>query len=562
MNQMMRKIVVGIISTSLLGCAMGHRDPVEIKQTLNQSINESNSRALDELPASVQDDLMPELGNDGFDNSDKTLKRFRIQANQVEARAFFASLVKGTEFSVAVHPNVAGRITLNVSDVTLDDILSVVQDMYGYDVVKTGKVIQVYPAGLRTVTIPVDYIQFQRSGRSLTSIVTGSITSNESSGGANRNSESSSKRSEDGSNSSSSSQVSTSSNGGTRIETLTESNFWPLLQQAVSRLIGSGDGQSVVVTPQASVITVRAYPDEIREVRQFLGVSQQRMQRQVILETKILEVTLSDGYQQGINWSRMFTSSGTQYQISSGSISKDGSGNILTETLPGLNAIGSLLGGQSNMVVSGGSFEAVLSFMSTQGDLNVLSSPRVTAANNQKAVIKVGSDEYYVTAMSSVAGSGDSANVAPEVTLTPFFSGISLDVTPQIDDNGNVFLHVHPAVIEVETDVKNLNLGGGFANVSLPLAKSSIRESDSVIRARDGDVVVIGGLMKSNTIDRVSKVPFLGDIPALGHLFRNTNKLTQKTELVILLKPTVVGVNTWQKELERSRDLLQEWFPE
>ncbi|KYN80227.1 MSHA biogenesis protein MshL [Vibrio cidicii] len=563
MNQMMRKIVVGIVSASLLGCAMGHRDPVEIKQTLNQSINESNSRALDELPASVQDDLMPELGNDGFDNSDKTLKRFRIQANQVEARAFFASLVKGTEFSVAVHPNVAGRITLNVSDVTLDDILSVVQDMYGYDVVKTGKVIQVYPAGLRTVTIPVDYIQFQRSGRSLTSIVTGSITSNESSGGANRNSESSSKRSEDGSNSSSSSQVSTSSNGGTRIETLTESNFWPLLQQAVSRLIGSGDGQSVVVTPQASVITVRAYPDEIREVRQFLGVSQQRMQRQVILETKILEVTLSDGYQQGINWSKMFTSSGgTQYQIGSGAITKDDNGNILTQTLPGLSSIGSLLGGQSNMVVSGGSFEAVLSFMSTQGDLNVLSSPRVTAANNQKAVIKVGSDEYYVTAMSSVAGTGDSANVAPEVTLTPFFSGISLDVTPQIDDNGNVFLHVHPAVIEVETDVKNLNLGGNYADVSLPLAKSSIRESDSVIRARDGDVVVIGGLMKSNTIDRVSKVPFLGDIPALGHLFRNTNKLTQKTELVILLKPTVVGVNTWQKELERSRDLLQEWFPE
>ncbi|MBE4608064.1 pilus (MSHA type) biogenesis protein MshL [Vibrio navarrensis] len=558
----MRKIVVGIISTSLLGCAMGHRDPVEIKQTLNQSINESNSRVLDELPASVQDDLMPELGNDGFDNSDKTLKRFRIQANQVEARAFFASLVKGTEFSVAVHPHVSGLITLNVSDVTLDDILSVVQDMYGYDVVKTGKVIQVYPAGLRTVTIPVDYIQFQRSGRSLTSIVTSSVTSRGSSG-SNSSSKSNSSSSDSSSNSSGSSQdSSTTASGGTRIDTVTESNFWPLLQQAVSRLIGSGDGQSVVVTPQASVITVRAYPDEIREVRQFLGVSQQRMQRQVILETKILEVTLSDGYQQGINWSRMFTSSGTQYQISSGSISKDGSGNILTETLPGLNAIGSLLGGQSNMVVSGGSFEAVLSFMSTQGDLNVLSSPRVTAANNQKAVIKVGSDEYYVTAMSSVAGSGDSANVAPEVTLTPFFSGISLDVTPQIDDNGNVFLHVHPAVIEVETDVKNLNLGGGFANVSLPLAKSSIRESDSVIRARDGDVVVIGGLMKSNTIDRVSKVPFLGDIPALGHLFRNTNKLTQKTELVILLKPTVVGVNTWQKELERSRDLLQEWFPE
>ncbi|MBE3653161.1 pilus (MSHA type) biogenesis protein MshL [Vibrio navarrensis] len=550
----MRKIVVGVISTSLLGCAMGHRDPVEIKQTLNQSINESNSRALDELPASVQEDLMPELGNDGLDNSDKTLKRFRIQANQVEARAFFASLVKGTEFSVAVHPHVAGRITLNVSDVTLDDILSVVQDMYGYDVVKTGKVIQVYPAGLRTVTIPVDYIQFQRSGRSFTSIVTSSVTSSGSSGSSS-SSKSNSSSSDSSSNSSGSSKdSSTTAGGGTRIDTITESNFWPLLQQAVSRLIGSGDGQSVVVTPQASVITVRAYPDEIREVRQFLGVSQQRMQRQVILETKILEVTLSDGYQQGINWSNLSSSIGN-----SGSVVIDRTG---LSTLPGLDAIGSLLKGQTNVTLSDGSFEAVLSFMSTQGDLNVLSSPRVTAANNQKAVIKVGSDEYYVTAMSSVAGSGDSANVAPEVTLTPFFSGISLDVTPQIDDNGNVFLHVHPAVIEVETDVKNLNLGGNYADVSLPLAKSSIRESDSVIRARDGDVVVIGGLMKSNTIDRVSKVPFLGDIPALGHLFRNTSKLTQKTELVILLKPTVVGVNTWQKELERSRDLLQEWFPE
>ncbi|MDG2855951.1 pilus (MSHA type) biogenesis protein MshL, partial [Vibrio parahaemolyticus] len=125
-----------------------------------------------------------------------------------------------------------------------------------------------------------------------------------------------------------------------------------------------------------------------------------------------------------------------------------------------------------------------------------------------------------------------------------------------------VFLHVHPAVIEVTEEVKQLNLGGDFQNIQLPLAKSSIRESDSVIRAKDGDVVVIGGLMKQQNRELVSKVPFLGDVPALGHLFRNVNNVTEKTELVILLKPTVVGVNSWQKELERSRDLLQEWFPD
>ncbi|HCE1550964.1 TPA: pilus (MSHA type) biogenesis protein MshL [Vibrio parahaemolyticus] len=545
----MRKLVVGITIASLMGCSMGHRDPVEVKQALNESINQANSRALEEIPSSVEADLMPNLdSNVSSDNG--TSKRFRIQANAVEARSFFASLVKGTEYSVAIHPAVQGNITVNLSDVTLDEALSVVQNMYGYDVMKSGKVIQVYPAGMRTVTIPVDYLQFKRSGRSLTSIVTGSVTSagTSSSGGSSDSSDSS-----DSNNSNNGNDSSTTSTGGTRIETITESDFWPMLQQAVANLIGSGKGQSVVVTPQAGVITVRAFPDDIREVREFLGVSQERMQRQVILEAKILEVTLSDGYQQGINWSNLSASIGN-----SGSIIV----NRPASALPPLDAIGTLLGGQTNVTISDGNFEAVLNFMSTQGDLNVLSSPRITAANNQKSVIKVGTDQYFVTELSSNAGNGENSNAVPEVELTPFFSGISLDVTPQIDNKGNVFLHVHPAVIEVTEEVKQLNLGGDFQNIQLPLAKSSIRESDSVIRAKDGDVVVIGGLMKQQNVEQVSKVPFLGDVPALGHLFRNTSNVTQKTELVILLKPTVVGVNSWQKELERSRDLLQEWFPD
>jgi len=557
----MRKLVVGIITASLMGCSMGHRDPVEVKQALNESINQANSRALEELPSSVEADLMPNLDTSSS-SEQATSKRFRIQANAVEARSFFASLVKGTEYSAAIHPAVAGNITVNLSDVTLDEVLSVVQNMYGYDVIKSGKVIQVYPAGMRTVTIPVDYLQFKRTGRSLTSISTGSVTSAGTSNSGGSSDSSSSSSSSDSENSSDSS---TSPTGGTRIETVTESDFWPMLQQAVANLIGSGKGQSVVVTPQASVITVRAFPDDIRQVREFLGVSQERMQRQVILEAKILEVTLSDGYQQGINWSNLSASIGSGGvslgRPYAGGTTLPGTG-VTIPTLPGLDTIGNLLGGQTNVTISDGNFDAVLSFMSTQGDLNVLSSPRITAANNQKSVIKVGTDQYFVTELSSNVGNGDNSNAVPEVELTPFFSGISLDVTPQIDDKGNVFLHVHPAVIEVEEETKVLNLGGDFEDVQLPLAKSSIRESDSVIRAKDGDVVVIGGLMKQQNLEQVSKVPFLGDVPALGHLFRNVNNVTQKTELVILLKPTVVGVNSWQKELERSRDLLQEWFPD
>lgn len=547
----MRKVVIGVMIAALMGCSMGHRDPVEVKKSLDQSIQDSNSRNLEQLPASVEADLMPDL-HETETGAARNLKRFRIQAKDVDAKAFFASLVQNTGYSVAIHPAVEGRITVNLSDVTLDEALDVVRNLYGYDIETEGKVVQVYPAGLRTVTIPVDYLQFKRSGRSLTSITTGTITNTDTDSNSSSSSSSTSSTSNSSNrNNNSNSSNSTSARGGTEIETTSESDFWPQLETAVGRLIGSGRGQSVVVTPQAGVITLRAYPDEIREVRRFLDVSQQRMQRQVVLEAKILEVTLTDSYQQGINWSNMSLGNGDVV------INRVGTGS---STLPGLDAIGTLLGGQTNITISDGSFSSVLNFMATQGDLNVLSSPRVTAANNQKAVIKVGSDEYYVTDLTSVVGSGDDTVAAPNVELTPFFSGISLDVTPQIDDKGNVLLHVHPSVIEVEQQDKEITYNN--SSFTLPLARSSIRESDSVIRAQDGDVVVIGGLMKTDTSNSVSKVPFLGDIPALGHLFRSTTQTKEKTELVILLKPTVVGVNTWHKELERSRDLLQEWFPD
>ncbi|CAH0541583.1 Type 3 secretion system secretin [Vibrio marisflavi CECT 7928] len=515
---------------------LGHRDPVEAKHALKQAVAESSHHNLDKLPPSVEADLMPDLSQSASTESE-TIKRYNIKADGIDAKAFFTSLVKGTQYSIAIHPEVSGNITVNLSDVTLDEVFSVVRDIYGFDIEKAGNVIQVFPAGLRTVSIPVDYIQFKRSGRSLTSISTSTITTNNSSSSTSSSGDSSS------------SSSSTSSNGGTEIETVSESDFWPQLKTAIQELIGSGKGQSVVVVPQASLVTVRAFPDEIRQVRNFLGVSQQRMHRQVILEAKIIEVTLSDGYQQGINWSNLSL----------------GDGKVVIErlgasTLPGLDDIGTLLNGQTNITVSDGTFSGVLSFMQTQGDVNVLSSPRVTAANNQKAVIKVGTDEYFVTDVSSVVYSGTDTETTFDIELTPFFSGISLDVTPQIDEQGNVILHVHPAVIEVEDQDKSITYGSD--TITLPLALSSVRESDSVIRAQDGDVVVIGGLMKTNVSNEVSKIPFLGDLPGLGHLFRNVSEYTQKTELVILLKPTVVGVNTWQKELERSQGLLNDWFPE
>ncbi|WP_318457971.1 pilus (MSHA type) biogenesis protein MshL [Photobacterium leiognathi] len=537
----MRRILLGVAIASLAGCSMGHQNPTEIKKALNEAANEANSRPLMELPSAVNADLMPSLDG-GINPVNSSLeKRFRVNAKNVEAGAFFTSLVKGTPFNIVIHPGVSGRITMKLNDVTLDEVLNVASDIYGYNTTRKGNIIQVFPATLRTEVIPVDYLQLQRRGKSLTSITSGSIA----------DSDSSSSSSNDDNNSNNNSSNGNTTTGGTTIETTSDSDFWVQLEKVVSGMIGSGDGRSVMVSPQAGLISVRAFPSELREVKEFLGMSQKRLKRQVVLEAKIMEVTLDDSYQQGINWSYL-TNSGNGITMGTAAI---------VDGLPGGNAISDLLGGQTNITISDGNFNAVMSFLSTQGDLNVLSSPRVTAANNQKAVIKVGGDEYFVTDVSSSNVSGDNNNVAPDVSLTPFFSGISLDVTPQIDDQGGVLLHVHPAVVDVQNEEKKIEVGTAKPMI-LPLAKSTIRESDSIIHARTGDVVVIGGLMKSTINDQVSKVPLLGDIPGVGNLFRQINKVKKKTELVILLKPTVVTDNTWKQEIERSRSLINEWFPE
>ncbi|MEZ8080110.1 pilus (MSHA type) biogenesis protein MshL [Enterovibrio norvegicus] len=534
---MLGKVLLTCLAATLLtACqSVGHQKPTEVQAALNEAYAQSTTQPLSALPDAVTDDLMGDF-SDPAGGAMVTEKRLRINANNIDAKAFFGSLVQGTDFNLVMHPDVSGKITVSLKDVTVKEALDVVSDIYGYSIETQGRLIQIFPAALRTETFAVDYLQLQRAGVSLTSISTGAIStdSGSSSGDSGEGSERASK-----------------STGGTVIETRSESSFWMQLERAVSAMIGSGEGRSIVVSPQASLITVKAFPNELREVKRFLEISEKRLKRQVILEAKILEVTLSDGYQQGVNWSNISKS------IGSGGIDVSRPASDLAGDL-----ISNVIGGQTNITITDGHFDAVLSFLDTQGDVNVLSSPRVTAANNQKAVIKVGGDEYFVTDISSSDSSGDNSESGPNIELTPFFSGISLDVTPQIDDDNGVLLHVHPAVIDVVTEEKTIQLGSASEPYVLPLAKTSIRESDSIIHARSGDVVVIGGLMKSSFDEQVSKVPLLGDIPGLGHLFRNVNRLKQKTELVILLQPSVVGEQTWQEEIQRSRELLNEWFPE
>ncbi|WDD98190.1 pilus (MSHA type) biogenesis protein MshL [Thalassomonas actiniarum] len=551
------KISSLICSVLLLGCQSVPEAPTEINQALEQAISESAEfkapKPLEQVPDIVNQELMAQ----GLEQGKQSLlaeKRLEIAANQIPAAEFFAAIVDDSQYSVAVHPGVSGNITLNLKGVTLNEVLEVLEQLYGFDINRQGKIIQVFPAGIRTETIPLNYLFVKRFGHSSTQINSGGVSENvEGSGNSNNNS---SNNSSNNNNDSDNNNNNRNNQGGSGINIQTESSsdYWSELEQTLQVLIGEGEDRSVFISPHAGLVTVRALPDEIKAVKDFINDSQDRLRRQVIIEAKIMEVTLNDDFQQGINWQSVVGHIGsTDLGFST---STNGSG----ERIAG-NVISKAIGGVTSLSFVNADFNGVISLLSTQGNVQVLSSPRITATNNQKAVIKVGEDEFFVTGLSSnTTSTGSTTTTSPEVELTSFFGGIALDVTPQIDGSGEVILHVHPSVTVIEEQVKVITLSEG--DYVLPLAQSSVRESDTIVKAKSGEIVVIGGLIETQKTDLESKTPLLGDLPILGEMFKNKSKASQKKELVIMLKPIVIGQDTWHNQLEDARSLLKQWFPE
>lgn len=540
----------------LLGCQSVPPQPTHVKAELDRAIAESTKskspKPLSTVPSSVQQELMQQNMTQARQGL-LAEKRLEIAASQVDAQSFFAALVQDSKYSVAVHPDVAGTITLNLKDVTLDETLDVIASLYGYDVRKQGNVIKIYPAGIRTETIPLNYLFVKRFGTSSTSINSGGVSENDpNSGGGNgnnsRNSGNNNRSNNSGNNNNQNGQSSQNGSSGINIYTENESDFWTELKETLTSLVGDQDGRSVIVSPQAGLITVRALPNEIAAVKQFINDTQSHLRRQVIIEAKIMEVTLNDDYQQGVKWDQVLG------HASSTDLTFSTTGSIAN------NVISSAIGGTTALSFINSDFSGVIELLQTQGNVQVLSSPRITATNNQKAVIKVGEDEYFVTEVSNTTTTGTATTTTPEVQLTPFFSGIALDVTPQIDEHGEVILHIHPSVTLTDEQTKTIRLGS--EDFTLPLAQSSVRESDTIIRAKSGEIVVIGGLIETRKVDLESKTPLLGDIPLVGELFKSKNQTMQKKELIIMLKPIVIGQNTWKDQLKDARALLKEWFPE
>jgi MSHA biogenesis protein MshL len=562
----------------LAGCAtVPEQEPAEPAPPAPTAEAQPAPAPAEPPPASVADALLPPVQTVVPELPRTPAEpRFDVDVDRAPARAFFMGLVKGTPYNMVVHPDVAGQVSLSLKNVTIPEVMDMVRDVYGYEYTRGPAGFVVLPARLQSKIFYVDYLSLQRLGQTKSRVTSGEL----SSGQSDRN------RTTDGSGSSGSRRGGQTEFFGSRIETRTQTDYWEELRVALQTIVGSAEGRSVVVSPQSSTVVVRAMPGELRDVEQFLASAQDALQRQVVLEAKILEVTLSDGFQTGINWAAVASSDSGNNSIG---IGQTGGGTIfgdqgvseiagqpgnLDPTSPSFpnNALTSAFGGVFSFVLrSGDDFAAFVELLERQGDVQVLSSPRVSAMNNQKALIKVGTDEFFVTEISTTTTTGTATTTTPSVTLTPFFSGIALDVTPQISDDQNVLLHIRPSVSEVVDQNKEISFGANPVTgqpdvLNLPLAFSTVRESDTIVRARNGQIVVIGGLMQEVTRDQEAGIPGLKNIPGLGYLFKHIKKQTVKTELVILLKPIVVASDRdWQRATgdytERFRELGQSWPP-
>lgn len=535
MNFTLRPLVIALFGASLAACVTGPDGSVP-KAALDDALA-INAQA---VPTAVEQELLNVQPRTSSPLAEPRQRRFNIAANNVDAKSFFNGLANQHGISIAVHPDVDGTISLNLRQATLSDSLAAISQLYGYGIEQKSGVYQVFPNGVRTRTFNVNYLMLSRQGKSNTAISGSSLNSASNDSGGSTGS---------------------STDDATRISTESNNDFWTDLELALSRLIGSKDDRVVVTNAQAGLVSVRAAPDELALVEEFLSQAERQLKRQVILEARIIEVELRDGYEQGIDWQRL--SRGSYAEPGNTATNAASSQEYLNPISALADLGGSFLAFTDNMYTfSDGSFSAVLKMLETQGEVNTLSNPRITTSNNQKAVIKVGTDEYFVTnfTLETTTSSNGNTQQSPDIELKPFFSGISLDVTPQISDDNKVLLHIHPTVSEVTDGDKRIDFGTGA--VTLPLARSTVRESDTIVEARSGEMIIIGGLMQETQKSVESGVPILSRIPMLGKLFQSRSLSNKKSELVIMLRPIVVEENTWQDELKRSRDLLEKWYPE
>jgi MSHA biogenesis protein MshL len=311
------------------------------------------------------------------------------------------------------------------------------------------------------------------------------------------------------------------------------------------------DGKILLINPDSGVVSVAADPATHRRVERYLAELQRRSRRQIVIEARIVEVTLGTDSQIGVNWNALLSPG-----ASSGGTGTNVSGTFTQGAVTTPNVANSA--GLMQLVVQNARLTATLSALASTGKLQVLSSPRILTLNNQKAILRVVREEAYFLMSSQTSGAGSLAGATTTVNITPLVVpvGIVLDIQPQISDTGGITLAVNPSVSEI---VGVRDFGGDALGARATLPVVDRRDLDTVVHMQSGETLVLAGIIKNKENDLNTGVPWLSRLPFIGALFTKREKSKAHTELAIFITATLVeDAQQMAAERKKAVDRLQQ----
>jgi MSHA biogenesis protein MshL len=511
---------------------------------------------------SVQSPQPIQQGKVDSPNGEKVKPRFTLNVKDVNLREALLLLNRNSSYSLIMEPGIDTPIpVLDLKNVTMEEALQSILPGLGLEYRLEGNVLKVSKPMMQTRLFYMNYIAATRSGKRDML-----MSSRSESGGGG---------SSGGKGGSGTSGGSSSENQSTVITTNT-SEVWTDLRLGLENILFSSDrpetaahqentgpvtttsrdssGRRLIVNPQAGVIMIHAESLIMDEAASYIESVEGSIQRQVLIEARVVEVSLSKDHQMGINWAAILNPASSFAGQNSSSLGVTNpsigfnSGSVLNQNINA--SVGSFL-----YSISSGKVGMAIDALSRQGQVRVLSSPHISAMNNQKAVIRVVREEVFFTQTSLV-----SQSVGPTVTtenienqIVPI--GVVLDIIPQIAANGEITLSINPSISEL-VEIRSFSSNSGTATSTQPVIDR--RDLDTVAKVHSGETVLIAGIMRERKGEDLRGIPWLMNLPFVGNAFRRTEQTSARTELVIFITPTLITGKSMDELIRKENQKLKE----
>lgn len=544
----------------------------------------------DEIPPVVQHAL-PHLDSTEASRAGKT-ETYSVVVNHVPARDLLFALARDARINVDIHPGISGTLSLNAIDQTLPQLLKRIARQIDIRFELEGKTLSVMPDSPFLKHYQLDYVNMARhvSGTISTNTqipTAASPSGSAATGGAGNISntridnsaknifwESLEKNIKDilretdktlpeGSSETVIEQTDQRTASGPTLlplpghqkssrnstaQAYQQANPQPVSSQAAANSVVRRntfrEAAAVILNAESGVITVRATQRQHDKIQEFIDRVIIAASRQVLIEATIVEVELSEGYRQGIDWSR-FRADNTGF-----SVSRPASGSVADPAGSAFNLVLNQFSKPLNLV-------AAVNLLQSFGTTKVLSSPRLSVLNNQTALLKVVESIVYFNVKSDTTTSAN-VGTTTAVTTTPqsVSVGLVMAVTAQISDNGMVIINIRPTISSVSDWKEDPNPSNKSAGVQNLVPQIKTREIESVMRISSGDIAVLGGLMEDGVSYGTGRIPLLGQIPLAGELITKRDNNARKSELVIFLRPVVIKEASINGEYAGLKDKL------